>query len=64
MKNSVKATLVVLFLAVTTGLSLTLCSHPEKPGTDGQDTVKIDTVQNPVDSAAQDTAAQDSSSVK
>jgi hypothetical protein len=62
MKKSVKVALIVLFLAVGSGLTLTYCSRSEKPVADQQDTTRIDTVQNPVDTTAQD-AAQDTAAV-
>lgn len=53
MKNSVKLSLVALSLAVISGVALTFCSPKSEKPVDGQDTVKIDTATNPVDSTAQ-----------
>ena len=64
MKNSVKVSLIVVFLAVMTGGALTFCSSKSDKPVDGQDTtqVEIDSAEVPVDSAAQEasdtTAAQ------
>src|SRR5688500_2742495 len=56
MKNSLKITLVIGFLVVVSGVSLTFCtSKTEKQVENAQDTVQVDTVQNPVDSTAQET---------
>ena len=55
MKKSVKVSLLAVSLAVISGVALTFCtSKTEKPA-DTQDTVKVDTATNPVDSAAQTT---------
>jgi hypothetical protein len=63
MKNSLKIALVIGFLAGS-GVALTFCSSKtEKPVEDAQDTVQVDTVQNPVDSTAQE-ASQDTTAAQ
>ena len=53
MKNSVKLSLVALSLTVISGVALTFCSPKSDKPADGQDTVKVDTATNPVDTTAQ-----------
>lgn len=63
MKNSVKLSLLALSLAVISGVALTFCSPKSEKPADTQDTVKVDTATNPVDSTATE-APQDSAAVK
>jgi len=62
MKNSAKVLLSIVFIAVSFGLALTFCTSKSDKPADSQDTVKVDTAQNPVDTTAQ--AAPDSAAVK
>jgi hypothetical protein len=57
MKNSVKVALIIVFLAVGSGFALTFCTSKSEKPADTQDTVKVDTAQNPVDSTAQEVPA-------
>ncbi|HEU5292037.1 MAG TPA: hypothetical protein VFU05_15410 [Cyclobacteriaceae bacterium] len=63
MKNSVKFSLLALSVAVITGVALTFCSPKSDKPADTQDTVKVDTATNPVDSTAQE-APQDSAAAQ
>jgi uncharacterized protein YpmB len=63
MKNSAKVLLSIVFIAVSLGTALTFCTSKSDKPVDSQDTVKIDTVQNQVDTTTQENSI-DSATVK
>ncbi|HEY3430692.1 MAG TPA: hypothetical protein VGK39_08455 [Cyclobacteriaceae bacterium] len=60
MKKSVKVSLLAVSLAVISGVALTFCTSKSEKTAETQDTVKVDTATNAVDTTAQQ-APQDSS---